>query len=201
MLSAFSQSLRNVLQSKNVIKNGLTNFGRSSVCVCPLIKKGHQVILCGVTKSFCTFSLDRLSSWNQDLVKQIGTVAVPLCRTNVASEVVRSVRFSQRRNVSHWEMAAEKAKLRFLKNREKQAQLGRGPQQSSVVSLQIIGNGSDDCPPSLLVITDTSRYYNLFLFFLGGGGGRGLSYAPFRKGNLSGVKNEFYDIANLQKFS
>lgn len=63
----------------------------------------------------------------------------------------------QRRAASHWEMAADKAKLRFLKNREKRARFDKAPQQSGVVSLQIVGNGSIDCPPSVLIITDTSR--------------------------------------------
>lgn len=63
----------------------------------------------------------------------------------------------QRRAASHWEMAADKAKLRFLKNRERRAQLDKAPMQSGVVSLQIVGNGSIDCPPSVLIITDTSR--------------------------------------------
>nr|XP_054763140.1 zinc phosphodiesterase ELAC protein 2-like [Lytechinus pictus] len=89
------------------------------------------------------------------------------------------------RTASHWEMAADKAKLRFLKNREKRAQLDKAPQQSSVVSLQIIGNGSIDCPPSVLVISDTSRY----LFNCGEGTQRLLMECGTR--NLSKLEHIF----------
>nr|XP_054763152.1 zinc phosphodiesterase ELAC protein 2-like [Lytechinus pictus] len=82
-------------------------------------------------------------------------------------------------------MAADKAKLRFLKNREKRAQLDKAPQQSSVVSLQIIGNGSIDCPPSVLVISDTSRY----LFNCGEGTQRLLMECGTR--NLSKLEHIF----------
>ncbi|XP_071496376.1 zinc phosphodiesterase ELAC protein 2-like [Diadema antillarum] len=91
-----------------------------------------------------------------------------------------------KRRSSHWEMAAEKAKLRFLKNREKRAQLDKGPQQSSVVSLQIIGDGSLDSPQSLLIITDMSRY----LFNCGEGTQRLLMECGTR--NLSKLEHIFF---------
>lgn len=167
-------------------KNGLTFWNSES----ELLKRGghhHR-------HSFAFYCINNSQSISSDKSFKLRDYFGTTVWTGNQSTFLRSVCCSnasskifciQRRTKSHWEMAGEKAKLRFLKNREKRAQHDRGPQQSSVVSLQIIGNGSIDCPPSILVISDTSRY----LFNCGEGTQRLLMECGTR--NLSKLEHIF----------